>query len=158
MAAPPSSLVPRRAALGTAAALGLAACARGVSGQAVGAKAAGHAVLLGDSVLGVVVTEGDGRLVYLHTADTPTSSACTDACAQEWLPLLRVEGTGLELLGVDEALVGELRRPEGVQLTLAGHPLYHRVDDSGTLADADAAPHRTDGTWYVITPNGEPAP
>ena len=106
--------------------------------------------------LGVVLTEGDGRLVYLNTGDAPATSSCTGACAQEWLPLVRVEGTELELLGVDESLIGELRRPEGVQITLAGHPLYHRADDTGTLSEADAASHRRDGTWFVITPTGEP--
>lgn len=106
--------------------------------------------------LGVVTTEADGRLVYMHTGDTPTSSACTGACAEEWLPLLRTEGVEPELLGVDAELVGELPRPEGVQLTLAGHPLYHRADDSGLITEADAAWHRTDGAWFVISPQGEP--
>lgn len=110
------------------------------------------------AALGVVTTEGDGRLVYVHTADTPGTSACTGACAQEWLPLLLIEGTEPELLGVDAELVGELPREEGVQLTLAGRPLYHRADDSGTLVETDFAPHGTDGAWFAITPDGEPVP
>jgi lysophospholipase L1-like esterase len=51
MTAPGTFPVPRRAALGAAAAAGLAACARPTTGQSVGAQAAGHVVLLGDSVL-----------------------------------------------------------------------------------------------------------
>lgn len=139
--------------------------AEGAAGAPAEGAAGGHAghgngglglYAVQSGPLGVVLTEGDGRLVYLNTADTPTTSACTGACAQEWLPLVRVEGTELELLGVDESLIGELPRPEGVQITLAGHPLYHRADDTGTLSEADAASHRRDGTWFVITPTGEP--
>lgn len=103
--------------------------------------------------LGVVTTDPEGRLVYMNTGDTPTSSACTDACAQEWLPVLLPEGVEPELLGIDPELVGQLPRPEGVQLTLGGHPLYHRADDLGGLTDA--ARHGAGGTWFAIDPYGE---
>ncbi len=137
----------------------------GSAGEPSGGAAGGHSghgngglglYAVQSGPLGVVTTEGDGRLVYVNTADTPTASTCTGACAEEWLPLLVVEGTEPELLGVDEELVGTLPRPEGVQLTLAGRPLYHRADDSGALSDADVAAHGTDGTWFAIGPNGVP--
>ena len=39
--------------------------------------------------LGVVVTDGEGRVLYGSDADqtNPPQSHCTDACAQTWLPL-----------------------------------------------------------------------
>jgi lysophospholipase L1-like esterase len=50
MSVPQGSLVPRRAALSVTAAVGLAACAGPVGAQSAAARAAGHVVLLGDSV------------------------------------------------------------------------------------------------------------
>ena len=132
----------------------------GHGGGAEGAPAGGHGHGSGAGLyavqsgpLGVVTTDPEGRLVYMNTGDTPTSSSCTGACAEEWLPVLRPEGVELELLGVDPELVGQLPRPEGVQLTLGGHPLYHRADDVGVLADA--ARQGEDGVWFVIDPYGE---
>ena len=54
--------------------------------------------------LGVVVTDGEGRVLYGSDADQtdPPQSHCTDACAQTWLPLTVPAGQEPQLLGVDE--------------------------------------------------------
>lgn len=159
---------PHWAALGAGAALLLAGCGAAPAppvpepAPAPVAASPGHGghgtgvalVAVQSGPLGVVATDADGRILYLHTADTATASACTGACAQEWLPLLLPDGAEPQLLGVDAALVGTLQRAEGTQVTLAGHPLYHRADDAGGLADAGA--HGRDGTWFAVTPEGEP--
>ncbi|MBW0135199.1 hypothetical protein [Pseudonocardia abyssalis] len=106
--------------------------------------------------LGVVATDTDGHLLYRSDADSadPPTSTCTGACAQTWLPLTVADGAEPELLGVDEERVGRLPRPDGDdQLTLAGWPLYHHVDDTGGLTDTGQ--NGADGTWFAVTPTGE---
>lgn len=104
--------------------------------------------------LGVIATDAEGHILYMHTADTPSSSACTEACAQEWVPVVMPADPGqFELLGIDQELVGQLPRAEGMQLTLNGHPLYRRADDIGGLTTAGA--HGAEGRWFAITPKGE---
>lgn len=105
--------------------------------------------------LGVVATDPEGHLLYRSDADSaaPSTSACTGACTQTWLPLTVADGAEPELLGVDEALVGRLERADGDdQLTLAGWPLYRHRDDTGGLADAGQ--NGADGSWFAITPTG----
>ncbi|HLU59643.1 MAG TPA: hypothetical protein VKZ81_29620 [Pseudonocardia sp.] len=108
--------------------------------------------------LGVVVTDGSGRLVYRSDADSadPPTSNCVDECAQTWIPVTAPADQELELAGVKRDLVGRLQRPDGSsQLTLAGWPLYYHRDDDGTLTDAG---HNGEGgTWFVVTPKGEKA-
>ncbi|MBW0124290.1 hypothetical protein [Pseudonocardia oceani] len=108
--------------------------------------------------LGVVATDSEGHLLYRSDADSaaPSTSACTGACTQTWLPLTVADGAEPELLGVGEALVGRLDRADGDdQLTLAGWPLYRHRDDTGGLADAGQ--NGADGSWFAITPTGEKA-
>lgn len=108
--------------------------------------------------LGVVATDGGGRLLYRFDGDstTPPTSHCVDACTATWRPLLLPEGQDPELAGVRPELVGRLSRADGTtQVTLAGWPLYVRPDDDGQLRTAGA--HGADGQWWVITPTGEKA-
>lgn len=125
-----------------------------------GGHGGGHGSLSGlyavqTGPLGIIATDGEGRIVYRNDNDTPTTSTCTDACAEEWLPLLAPDGREPELLGVDEELIGLLARPEGRQLTLAGWPLYHRADDDGLLDTTGM--NGAEGVWFAISPTGEKA-
>lgn len=146
--------------LAVAGLLALTACGAAPAAPPPPAAHSGHGAGVGlyavqSGPLGVVTTDADGHIVYRHDADTPTSSACTGACAQVWLPIVVPPGAEPELLGVDPGDVGRLERPEGSQLTLAGWPLYHRADDDGGLTDAGE--HGADGVWFAITPDGERA-
>ena len=109
--------------------------------------------------LGVVVTDGSGRLMYRSAADSanPPTSNCTDACAETWIPIVAAPDQKLDLAGVSEDLVGQIQRPDGsTQLTLAGWPLYRNRDDDGTLTTAGH--NGEDGTWFVVNPTGGQAP
>jgi predicted lipoprotein with Yx(FWY)xxD motif len=167
------------AAVGTAALLGAVACGSGSAPPAEPAPtsappaAAGHgghgghgaegvaaptlyAVQTGP--LGVVLTDGSGRLVYRSAADSaePPTSNCTGACAETWIPLLAEPDRELDLAGVSDELVGRIERADGgTQLTLAGWPLYRHRDDDGSLTTSGH--HGEDGTWFVVTPTGEQA-
>jgi predicted lipoprotein with Yx(FWY)xxD motif len=105
--------------------------------------------------LGVVLTDGSGRLIYRSAADSadPSTSNCTGACAETWLPIVADPGQKLDLAGVSETLVGRMQRADGSsQLTLAGWPLYRHRDDDGSLSTTGH--HGEDGTWFVVTPTG----
>jgi predicted lipoprotein with Yx(FWY)xxD motif len=105
--------------------------------------------------LGVVVTDGEGRVLYGSDADqaNPPQSHCTDACAQTWLPLTVPAGQEPQLLGVDEATVGRLARPDGSsQLTLGGWPVYVNRSDDGQLKQA--GPGLQSQGWFAMSPAG----
>jgi predicted lipoprotein with Yx(FWY)xxD motif len=108
--------------------------------------------------LGVVVTDGEGRLVYGsdHDMTDPPMSMCTGTCAQEWLPLVVPAGQEPDLLGVDADKVGRVAREDGSsQLTLGGWPVYVNRHDDGGLKRAAPDAH---GTWFAMTPQGERVP
>lgn len=105
--------------------------------------------------LGVVVTDGSGRLLYRSDRDGPSTSACVDACTATWEPV-DPGATPPSLLGVDAGAVGSFARPDGgTQLTLAGWPLYRRVGEEGGLAGPGA--NGTDGVWFAVAPDGSKA-
>jgi len=108
--------------------------------------------------LGVVATDGAGRLIYRSDNDSanPPTSSCTGGCAETWHPLVVTSGQQPELNGIDKARVGTLTRPDAtVQLTLGGWPLYLNRDDDGQLASTGA--NGADGTWFAVTPTGDKA-
>jgi predicted lipoprotein with Yx(FWY)xxD motif len=108
--------------------------------------------------LGIVLTDGAGHLMYRSDADSaePSTSTCTGACAETWIPMTVEPDQALDLAGVDDELVGRVQRPDGAtQLTLAGWPLYRHRDDDGLLATTGQ--HGAEGSWFAVTPTGEKA-
>ena len=106
--------------------------------------------------LGIVVTDGGGRVLYGSAGDqaNPPQSHCTDACAQSWLPLTVPAGQEPQLLGVEATAVGRLARPDGSsQLTLGGWPVYVNRNDDGQLKVA--APGLQAAGWFAMSPAGE---
>ena len=106
--------------------------------------------------LGVVVTDGEGRVLYGSAGDQadPPQSHCTDACAQAWQPLTVPAGQEPQLLGVEATVVGRLSRPDGSsQLTLGGWPVYVNRNDDGQLKVA--APGLQAAGWFAMSPAGE---
>jgi predicted lipoprotein with Yx(FWY)xxD motif len=95
-----------------------------------------------------ILTDAKGMTLYYFTKDTPTSSACTDSCAQNWPPLL-FSGSGTPTSSA--TLPGTLRvvnTANGQQVAYQGHLLY-------TFA-GDTAPGQTNGEgkfglWFVAT-------
>jgi predicted lipoprotein with Yx(FWY)xxD motif len=105
--------------------------------------------------LGVVVTDGEGRVLYGSDGDqtNPPQSHCADACAQAWLPLTVAAGQDPELLGVDAEVVGRLARQDGTsQLTLGGWPVYVNRTDDGLLKAAVTGPQSAG--WFAMSPSG----
>ncbi len=106
-----------------------------------------------------VVTDHTGKIVYRSDRDTnqPPASTCLEApCTATWQPVL-IDGTGEAVgLGVDQADIGTLTRPDGsLQVTVAGWPAYTHVGDTGQLTDAGA--NGAEGVWFAMAPDGEKA-
>ena len=110
-------------------------------------------VAVASSDLGEIVVDGEGLSLYMFGNDEGGESACYEACAQTWPPLL-TEGDATAGDGADATLLGTTERTDGTtQVTYNGHPLYHYA--------ADSAPGDTNGqgvgdVWFVLSPAGEP--
>jgi len=103
--------------------------------------------------LGPVLTDAEGRTLYLFTKDGKDSgkSTCDAACAQKWPPV-PADGRITVAAGIDSGLVGRIRREDGTtQLTVGGWPAYTYASDDEPGA---ATGHGAGGTWYALEPNG----
>ncbi|MEC3976040.1 hypothetical protein [Amycolatopsis sp. H20-H5] len=120
-----------------------------------GAKAAeaGTALSAADvDGLGQVMTDQDGKTLYLFTKDSkkPSKSTCDGDCAKTWPPLL-AKGDP-KLSGIDPALVAKVTRTDGTeQVTVGGWPVYRYSKDT---AAGEAKGHGVGTTWYAVEPNG----
>jgi len=102
--------------------------------------------------LGQIVSDADGKTLYLFTKDTKDTSNCYDKCATAWPPLLTT-GAPKAGAGADAALLGTTVRKDGAtQVTYAGWPLYYFVKDQKA---GDATGQDVGGVWYVLSPKGE---
>lgn len=146
----PAASVPAPAASGPAP----AAAPDAHSGHGGGEPGAVELWAVQTGVLGVVVTDNEGRLLYRSDRDrnAPPTSTCTGDCMSTWEPLLAT-GPAPELLGVDEDVLGTLQRVDGgTQYTLGGWPIYRRAGEPGGLQDAGSS--GAEGVWFAVTPDG----
>jgi predicted lipoprotein with Yx(FWY)xxD motif len=125
---------------------GTPAPAAGSTATSTSTGAAGT-VNVAQNDLGEILTNADGRTVYLFEQDTDTTSTCMDSCASTW-PALIATGKPTAGDGVDASL---LDTNDAGQVTYAGHPLY--------LYSADQAAGDTNGEgigdlWYAVSPTG----
>jgi predicted lipoprotein with Yx(FWY)xxD motif len=105
---------------------------------------------------GSALVNGEGMALYAFSLDTGGTSACTDDCAAEWVPLAS-QGSPTAGDGVDATLLGTITRDDGtMQVTYNGHPLYTFVDDTAPGDANGQAMEDFDGTWNLISPAGEP--
>lgn len=96
--------------------------------------------------LGTILTDGEGRTLYVFANDEEGQSNCHGQCAVNWPPLL-TEGEPTAADGV-EGSVGTTERDGGTQVTYDGAPLYHYANDE-TAGDANG--HDVGGVWFVVT-------
>jgi predicted lipoprotein with Yx(FWY)xxD motif len=105
---------------------------------------------------GLVLSTGTGYALYDFGPDTSTTSACTnDGCVFQWPPLVKT-GTVRVGAGLNQSLVGTIKRPDGsTQLTYGGHPLYtYNLDVKPGLITGQAI-DQDGGPWYVINAKGQ---
>ena len=107
------------------------------------------------SPVGPILATGNGDTLYDFVPDTPTHSACVDdGCVFQWPPLV-LNGPVRVGKGVDQSLVGTLKRPDGsTQLSYAGHPLYaYNLDVTPGMVTGQAI-DQNGGLWYVLGRRG----
>jgi predicted lipoprotein with Yx(FWY)xxD motif len=103
---------------------------------------------------GSALTDRNGSTLYLFTKDSidPPESTCVDDCAEQWPPLLTVEGQEVEVTGVDPDLMGTVTRPDGSeQVTVGGWPVYLYAKDT---EPGQTNGHGVNNVWFVIEEEG----
>jgi predicted lipoprotein with Yx(FWY)xxD motif len=94
-----------------------------------------------------------GIVAYTDESEHAGHFVCTStSCTATWHPWLtngvRVVGAN----GVQQSLIGSVKRPGGdLQMTYGGHPLYLYADSKGAVrANAEGA----GGVWYTVGTDG----
>ena len=79
----------------------------------------------GQSAIGPVLTDEKGMTLYTFDKDMAGSSACVEACAQNWPPLMAAGGA------MAEGDYTVIKRADGsMQWAYKGKPLYHWSKDA----------------------------
>ena len=99
--------------------------------------------------LGAVLTNADGRTLYIFTNDTAGKSVCTGSCASAWPPLEAAEAPKVDGATGDFTLI---TRDDGKkQVAFNGKPLYTY---SGDQKAGDASGEGVGGVWFVAKASG----
>jgi predicted lipoprotein with Yx(FWY)xxD motif len=109
---------------------------------------------VGDSSLGRIVVDSNGRTLYLFEKDKNGRSACYGQCATYWPPLVS-DGNPVARTGAEQSLLGTIPRRDGSQqATYAGHPLYLYAGDS-IAGDVNGEGSQAFGAgWDALSPAG----
>jgi predicted lipoprotein with Yx(FWY)xxD motif len=117
-------------------------------------RASATAIAVASSNLGDVLVDEQGRTVYLFGADRGTTSACSDACAVNWPPLV-ASGTPTAGNGAATSLIGTTTRTDGAQqVVYNGHPLYLFAGDQKAGDTNGQGVNAFGGSWYALTSTG----
>jgi len=118
-------------------------------------RASASTIAVASSNLGKVLVDAQGRTLYLFGADRGTKSACSDACAQNWPPLV-ASGTPTVGNGAGTSLVGTTARADGAQQVIYnGHPLYLFAGDQKAGDTNGQGVNAFGGSWYALTGTGD---
>lgn len=112
-----------------------------------GATLPAHAetgVMTGTTAMGAVLTDAKGMTLYTFDSDKDGMSACYDACAQNWPPLMAATDAKAE---GDYGL--SARKDGGMQWTYRGMPLYAWVKDA---KPGDTTGDGVKGVWHAAKP------
>jgi predicted lipoprotein with Yx(FWY)xxD motif len=104
--------------------------------------------------VGSVLVDGAGRTLYVFSLDKHSKVSCSSSCEKYWPPLL-ADGSVVAGSGVQKALLGKIKAPNGKEVVTYDHwPLYTYVADTkaGVATGEDALAFG--GTWHAIHPSG----
>ena len=141
-------------------ALLFAACGGG--GQAAsdgggggGSQSQSPTVEVASADVGDIVVDSEGMALYMFVPDQQEDGkpTCYDDCAQTW-PALEAEGEPVAGDGIDESLLGTVKRTDGAtQVTYNDLPLYLYAGDE---APGDINGQGISDVWWLLSPGGEP--
>jgi predicted lipoprotein with Yx(FWY)xxD motif len=122
--------------------------------SAPASTAAGPAtVKTGQTGIGTVLTDADGKTLYLFANDQGTTSAVPANIQAAWPPLT-VTGAPVAGDGVDASKLTAAPQPNGqTWATYNGHLLYRF---SGDMSPGQTNGHKLGNVWYAIGPQGDP--
>ncbi len=132
---------------------GIALLALLALGGGVAAQAAPAVQVRDDSPFGPILTDAEGRTLYMFTRDAPGVSNCYEQCATNWPPLM-TSGAPAAPDGLDGMLGTTTRKDGTVQVTYNQMPLYYWFRDS---APGDTNGQNVGGVWFVVNPAPAPA-
>jgi predicted lipoprotein with Yx(FWY)xxD motif len=128
--------------------------AYGAAASTTGAGRAGTIVQARTSSLGRVLTDGQGRTLYLFEADKPNLSKLSTAGLSIWPPFAATGKTQAES-GALAAKLGTITGADGKpQVTYDRHPLYYYVADTKPGQTKGQALDQFGAEWYVLAPSG----
>lgn len=107
---------------------------------------------------GRILTDEQGRALYILKEDSKDQISCYDACTRTWPPLLAARGKPeADDSAVAQQFLDTVKRADGhLQITYQDRPLYYYVEDEGKQ---NATGHKvTDvwGEWSLVSPEGQP--
>lgn len=138
-------------AVATVTAIALLVAVTAAAAHSHGAAKRGVVVTVESTDLGRILVDSSGRTLYLYAPDKKNQSTCYGQCAAFWPPLL-TPGAPRAAHGVRASLLGTTRRKDGkLQVTYAGHPLYHFSEDT---APGDVKGQGLQNIWYALSVAG----
>jgi predicted lipoprotein with Yx(FWY)xxD motif len=146
----------RIAFAGVALLAALAACGSPQTGTASpGDAPAGNTapgVKIGQSALGPILTDQNGRTLYAFVPDKGGPSTCQADCVASW-PALTSDKDFMATDSADPKLLAEMDRPEGThQATYGQWALYYYAGDQDP-GDIDG--QNVDELWFVLGADGK---
>ena len=104
----------------------------------------------GDPALGQILTDPDGRTLYVFARDEPGESYCYDDCTTVWQPFL-AHGDAVAPPNLVGSLGTMARDDGGIQVTYNEMPLYYYAGD---MAPGDRNGNGADALWSVVRTSG----
>jgi predicted lipoprotein with Yx(FWY)xxD motif len=124
---------------------------------AVTPAATGTTIVARSSRFGPMLFDSRRQAIYIFQRDSRNRTACYGPCARAWPPVL-TRGAPRAGGGARASLLGTIRRRDGTrQVTYAGKPLYHYVNEGpGQVLCHNV--NLNGGFWWVIGPDGRRRP
>jgi predicted lipoprotein with Yx(FWY)xxD motif len=132
-------------------AAGAATAAATTSNAAGPTSSAGSTVNVGNTGLGKVLVDNQGRTLYLFEADKTNMSNCSGACSTIW-PAYMSSGKATAGNGVNAGMIASTAQG---QVTYNGHPLYTYVGDQKPGDTMGEGLDQFGAKWYVLNPAGD---
>ncbi len=119
--------------------------------------AAASTIGVATTSLGPVLVDSLGFTVYMLTADSKDHSTCSAQCLQRWPLVAAPAGPDVsQAPGVSAALATTKATSGALMLTAGGWPLYTFIKDTAPGQVAGEGVNAFGGTWYAVSPSGEP--
>jgi predicted lipoprotein with Yx(FWY)xxD motif len=105
--------------------------------------------------VGMVLTDANGRAVYILEAEGGGPATCTGDCASQYAPVKGRPTVASGETAVEVALIAVTPMPDGTQqATYNGRPLYYYQGDQGA-SDTKGQGHKVGNTTsYLVSPKG----